>query len=120
MKSVTDWRRNIRMRLYRIEITEAAKEDLENIGDYLAFILENPDAAINTIRQIRKKINTLRYYPERNGLETDPELAKIGVRMDYFRNYKICYIVKLEVIYIVRILHKLEDSHIHLHQSLIS
>ena len=34
----------------------------------------------------------------------------LGVRMDYYKNYKIYYVVENNSVIIVRILHKLVDS----------
>lgn len=98
------------MKHYRIEITYLAESDLENAGDYLAYDLKNPIAAENTVRGIRKQINSLMDFPERNELDEDKILADLGVRMDYYKNYKIYYIVSEDTIYIVRILHMLVDS----------
>lgn len=95
---------------YRIRITELAAEDLESIGDYIAYELKNPSAAINTVNGIRNQINSLVNFPERNELDEDEFLAELGVRKDYYRNYKIYYIVYEDTIYIVRILHMLVDS----------
>lgn len=39
---------------YRIEITNLAEEDLENTGDYIAYELKNPTAAVNTVNGIRE------------------------------------------------------------------
>ena len=71
------------MRQYRIEITDLAVEDLENAGDYIAYQLMNPLAAVRTVE---------------------------GIRNDYYKNYKIYYVVKNDVIYVVRILHMRVDS----------
>ena len=49
-------------------------------------------------------------FPERNELDEDEFLSKIGVRIDYYRNYKIYYIILNDTIYIVRILHMLVNS----------
>ena len=68
------------MKQYQIEITELAEQDLEN------------------------------NFPERNELDEDELLAKLGVRKDYYRNYKIYYVIDADTIYIVRILHMLVDS----------
>lgn len=95
---------------YRIEITNLAEEDLENTGDYIAYELKNPTAAVNTVNGIRKQINSLVNFPERNELDEDEVLAELGVRKDYYRNYKIYYIIDKDTIYIVRILHMLVDS----------
>jgi plasmid stabilization system protein ParE len=43
-------------------------------------------------------------------LDEDETLAGLGVRKDYYRNYKIYYVIDADTIYIVRILHMLVDS----------
>ena len=68
------------MKQYQIESTELAEQDLEN------------------------------NFPERNELDEDETLAGLGVRKDYYRNYKIYYVIDADTIYIVRILHMLVDS----------
>lgn len=81
-----------------------------NAGDYIAYELKNPSAAENTVSGIRAKINSLVNFPERNELDEDELLAGLGVRKDYYRNYKIYYVIEEDTIYIVRILHMLVDS----------
>lgn len=98
------------MRQYQIRITKLAEEDLENAGDYIAYELKNPSAAENIINGIRVKINSLVNFPERNELDEDELLAGLGVRKDYYRNYKIYYFIEEDIIYIVRILYMLVDS----------
>lgn len=106
--------------LYNIQITELAEQDLEDIGDYIAFKLMNPQASVNTIRGIRAQINKLGFMPERNDLDEDDLLAKLGIRMDYYRKYKIYYFIddSTNTVYIVRILHMLVDSRVWLYKSL--
>ena len=98
------------MQKYKIKISDLAEQDLEFAADYIAFELKNPSAAVNTVRGIRKQINKLQNFPERNELDDDSELANLGVRMDYYKNYKIYYVVEDSVVIIVRILHMLVDS----------
>lgn len=98
------------MKQYRIEITDLAEADLENAGDHIAYDLKNPIAAENTVKGIRKQINSLEDFPERNELDEDEILSELGVRKDYYKNYKIYYIISEDTIYIVRILHMLVDS----------
>ena len=108
------------MKQYRIEITELAERDLEDAGDYIAFELLNPKAALDTVQGIRALINKLEYFPERNELDEDPVLATFGVRMDYYRNYKIYYVADNEKnsVYVIRILHMLVDSRTWLYRTL--
>lgn len=98
------------MKQYQIEITELAEQDLENAGDYIAYELKNPTAAQNAVKGIRAQIDSLSNFPERNELDEDELLATLGVRKDYYRNYKIYYVIDADTIYIVRILHMLVDS----------
>ncbi|MDO5346464.1 MAG: type II toxin-antitoxin system RelE/ParE family toxin [Lachnospiraceae bacterium] len=98
------------MQHYKIEITNLAEQDLEDAGDYIAFKLQNPSAAVNTVQGIRRQINKLQNFPKRNDLDEDPLLAELGVRKDYYKNYKIYYIVEGNVVVIIRILHMLVDS----------
>lgn len=119
MLYVIGWRNVIRVKLYRIEITELAERDLEDAGDYIAFELMNLKAALDTVRGIRAQINKLEYFPERNELDEDPVLATFGVRMDYYRNYKIYYVADNEncVVYVIRILHMLVDGRMWLYKT---
>ena len=81
------------MQKYKIEISGLAEQDLEFAADYIAFDLKNPSAAVNIVQGIRKQINKLQNFPERNELDDDPALADLGVRMDYYKNYKIINII---------------------------
>lgn len=120
MQCVIDWRRNTVMQRYTIRIDEIAEEDLENAGDYIAFVLHNPDAAKNTVKGIRKQINTLQLFPDSHELDEDPILADLGVHKTYYKEYKIFYTVdhKNNIVYIVRILHMLVDSRSWLYRTL--
>lgn len=83
---------------------------MENASDHIAFELKNPSAAINTVKGIRAQINSLSDFPERNELDEDEILAELGVRMDYYKKYKIYYVINANTVYIVRILHMLVDN----------
>lgn len=107
------------MQYFSIEITDLAEKDLEDIGDYIAYELQNPQAALNTLRGIRSVINQLDLFPERNEVDEDEQLAKLGLYKEYYKNYKIYYLIdkdKSKVI-IVRILHMLVDSRVWLYRT---
>lgn len=112
MPYATNWRKNIRMQQYKIKITGLAEDDLENAGDYIAFVLLNPTAAENTVKGIRKQINKLAYFPKSHELDEDPLLAEQGIRKTYFKEYKIFYVIDeaKKTVYIIRILHMLVES----------
>ena len=98
------------MKHYRVEITGLAEQDLENASDYIAYELKNPSAAANMVKGIRRQINSLSDFSERHELDEDEMLATLGIRKDYYKNYKIYYVIDSDTIYIVRILHMLVDS----------
>lgn len=107
------------MQYFSIEITDLAEKDLEDIGDYIAYELHSPQAALNTLRGIRSVINQLDLFPERNEVDEDEALAKLGLYKEYYKNYKIYYLIdkdKSKVI-IVRILHMLVDSRVWLYRT---
>ena len=102
----------------KIKITDWAERDLEACGDYIAYQLKNPIAAFGIVKGIRKQINDLIIFPERNALDDDSALASLGVRVDFYKNYKIYYVVDGEIIYIIRILHMRVDGRAWLYRTL--
>ena len=96
--------------LYRVEMTDLAEEDLESIGDYIAFELKAPAAALDIVKGIREMAVSLQRYPERYGLDDDDELARLGIRKAFYRRYRLYYVVRQDTVTIVRILHVLTDS----------
>ena len=107
------------MHSFAIEITDLAESDLENAGDYIAYKLCNPKAAVDTVNGIRDTIHSIASNPYKNSLDDDPVLADIGVRMDYYRNYKIYYMIddSKSTVYVVRILHMRVDSRVWLYRT---
>ena len=100
------------MHKYHLRITEYAEQDLEEIGDYIAFELKNAAAAIRLVRDLRKKMSTLTQMPEQHELDEDSTLAALGVRKYYYKNYKIYYTIyqPADSVVILRILHMRVDS----------
>lgn len=105
------------MQKYDILISELAEQDLENVGDYVAEVLKNPKAAVDTIRGIRRMMGELQCFPERYELDVDPVIADYGVRSACYRNYKIYYIVKNSTVFIIRILHTLMNARMWIYRS---
>lgn len=97
---------------YTISISGLAEEDLENAGDYIAFVLLNPLAAENTVKGIREQINKLEYFPYSHELDDDPILAELGIHKMYYKEYKIFYSVDNDrnIVQVIRILHMRVDS----------
>ena len=47
---------------YQIRITPKAKEDLIDIGDYISFILLEPETSQKLIKGLRRSISQLQYF----------------------------------------------------------
>ena len=89
-----------------------AEDDIINQTDYIAFTLKSPQTALNISIGIRKSIDKLLHNPVRHELDEDEELASIGIRKQYYKNYKIYYFIDeiKQTVYILRVLHMLVDS----------
>lgn len=100
------------MKKYNIIILPLAEDDIINQTDYIAFTLKSPRTALNISIGIRESIDKLLYNPARHELEEDRELASLGIRKHYYKNYKIYYLIDEinQIVYILRVLHMLVDS----------
>ncbi len=95
----------VSMNEYRITLTPRAKDDLIDIGDYIAFTLLEPDIARNFIKGLRNSISQLKYFPCKFPLVQDDILQNQGVRCMPYKNYYIFYEVIdiLQVVIVLRI-----------------
>lgn len=100
------------MKRYNIIILPLAEDDIINQTDYIAFTLKSPQTALSISVGLRKSIDKLLYNPFRHELDEDEELAFLGIRKQYYKNYKIYYLADEinQKVYILRVLHMLVDS----------
>lgn len=91
---------------YRVVFTDAARQDLDEIADYIAD-LHGVQQALYVAREIRKRVETLKVFPDR-GTHL-PELVDLGAggSMDYrqlhWKPYRIVYFVSGRVVNIMLI-----------------
>jgi plasmid stabilization system protein ParE len=97
---------------YKVIILPMAEDDITDQTDYIAFNLKSPETALNLANGFRKKINDLSVFPQSHELDEDEELAKLGIRKTYYKNYKIYFLIdeRKRKVYILRIFHMLVDS----------
>ena len=50
---------------WEVEFTDQAKQDLRDILDYITYELQEPQVAVNLVRQITKEILSLNQMPMR-------------------------------------------------------
>jgi toxin ParE1/3/4 len=89
----------------RLAFTDAAEQELEALGDYVAF--DNPARALSFVRELRKDCALLATMPDRH-----PLLARYrasGIRRRVYGSYLIFYRVEGETVQILHILHGAMD-----------
>jgi len=96
------------MSSYNVVITEVAQRDLLDIFDYIAFELREPDSASRLLSKIRSKVKSLKEFPVRNNLISEPKYEEQKIRWCPVENYIIFYQVSKEQfqVYIIRVIYK--------------
>jgi len=93
----------------KIKYSTVAKQDLEQIGDYIAETLGNPTAALNTIRKIKSAVDKLKNFP----LIGKPLSSFVDEGTDYrflvCGSYLAFYHVQADIVYIDRVLYGKRD-----------
>ncbi len=79
------------MNEYRLLLTERAKDDIIDIGDYISFILLQPDISKNFIKGLRNSISKLRKFPYKFPIIQDDILKQKNIRYMPYKNYFIFY-----------------------------
>lgn len=95
--------------MYNISISPLAKSDLQEIGDYLAQTLRNPNAAQRLIRRFREAIFSLRDFPEIGTQLLSEPSERIPYRYLICGSYMIFYHFAKETVYIDRVLYGRRD-----------
>ena len=90
-----------------VEYTRAAREDLRNIYEYIAYDLLAPEAAAGQVRRIMRNINALNELPARYSLYKEEPWHSKGLRFFPVDNYLIFYFHReaLNTVTIVRIMY---------------
>ena len=92
----------------KVVFSPAAKKDLVEIGDYVAFKLQNKTAAKNLLQRIEKTVLTLKQFPE-SGAPLEYAAPHILYRYLICGNYMIFYHLSNETACIDRILYGRRD-----------
>ena len=93
----------------KIHYSPKSQRDLDEIYDYIKYKLCSPIAAKNTVSGILDKIENLKSHSDIGNicyLEND---VNSGYRYVHYKNYVVFYMVKNGDVYIVRILHRLQN-----------
>lgn len=93
------------MREYNIILSRKAKDDIIDIGDYIAYTLLEPETAYNFVAGLRNAISTLKELPNRFALIDDCVLASQGIHCMPYKNYYIFYEIEetMNTVIVVRV-----------------
>lgn len=92
---------------YSLKITPAAREDLDEIYEYISDCLFNPRAAADVIGEIETSLLSLRNFPFRCESSQNEILRLRGYRKLTVQNYVALYIVEQvsKSVIVMRIFH---------------
>ena len=80
---------------YRIVITERARDDLIDIGDYIAFTRAEPDISKRFIKDLKNSISQLRNFPYKFPIIQDEILQRKNIRcMPYKEQYVFYQVIE--------------------------
>ena len=97
------------MKQYDVKISRAALSDMEQIYNYIADRLLEPDTAMGQYNRIAEAIQSLNILPERCALvESEPERTQ-GLRQMLVDNYSVFYIVGEDTVSVARVLYSASD-----------
>ena len=93
----------------KIRYSEAAIQDLEEIGDYIAETLKSPMAALNTVSRIQDAVDRLADFPLIGSPLSSIVKAETDYRFLVCGNYLAFYRVRADNIHIDRVLYGRRD-----------
>ena len=76
---------------YEIKFTRKASEDIVDIGDYITYVLLEPDTSYHFIKGLKQSILQLSYFPRTFPVVQDEEIKKKDIRCMPYKNYYIFY-----------------------------
>ena len=102
------------MKQYKVQITDKALADMEEIYNYIAIQLQAPENAIGQYNRIAKAIEELNIFPKKARLMESEKERTIGLRQLVVDNYSVFYVVENERVIVMRVLYSASDISIRL------
>ena len=97
------------MKRYRVQITDQALSDMEEIFNYIAGKLQAPEAAMGQYYRIADAIENLDTFPERVKIIESEELCALGLRQMLVDNFSVFFHIKEERVIITNVLYSASD-----------
>lgn len=97
------------MKTYKVQTSERALADMESIYDYIDEVFLSPSVAMKLYDRIADKILKLDTFPEAHSLfDCQPE-HDLGIRRTFVDNYTIIFVVRDDVVTVLRVLYSASD-----------
>ncbi len=97
------------MNQYTVEITEEALSDMQQIYNYIAYVLLAPENAMGQYNRIADEILKLNVFPERfRIMDSEPEHSKEIRRMSV-DNFSVFYVIRKEKVIVTDVLYSASD-----------
>ncbi len=97
------------MKQYKIQITDSALSDMEEIYNYIAYQLQAPETAMNQYNRLADAIETLDKFPERVKLMETEEERALGLRQLLVDNYSVFFNIREERVIVTNVLYSASD-----------
>jgi len=97
------------LKIYNIEITNKAYDDMDQIYLHIANNLLEPIAAVNKYDKIADAILTLDTMPDRIKIMDSEPARTRGLRPLLVDNYTVLFTIDSDTVYVVRVLYSSSD-----------
>ena len=97
------------MKQYKVQITDKALVDMEEIYNYIAIQLQAPENAIGQYNRIAKAIEELKMFLEKVRLMESKQERAMGLRQLAVENYSFFYVIENESVIVMRVLYSAES-----------
>lgn len=97
------------MKEYKIQITNKALKDMEEIYYYILNVFKSPEIAINQYRRIATVIKSLNIFPERVKIMKSRLEKEVGSRQIRVDNYSVFYVIQADSVIVTRVIYSASD-----------
>lgn len=96
---------------FEVELSELASTQYDKILEYIYYVLKNPQAADNLMRDFDETIETLAEQAEDFGYCRSERLRRMGFHKIHFKRhrYLMVYRVKYDTVIVEGMYHELQD-----------
>ena len=94
---------------YKYEILREAQVEIDSIIAYLVSLAGDPVVARAFLDEFHKQVALVCSNPTLFGLSRMPELAALGYRTFFVKNYVVIYFVRGDSVYIAHVFHQRQD-----------